>query len=143
MSVGHKASRKFGGPEIYTVPNRALIAGLVDGNNTRKACCRKEEWAGSLKILWAVMDWRIGHCWHSSQLPNALDLPRRPEGAKGKEVYQHTCNSFSISCVLSELTFWLRTLGSTAAKTVHARSSTTVTMTTMLFREGILLVLSV
>lgn len=48
MSVGHRARRKFGGPEIYSVPRKALKAGFVNGKRVEKARWRVEGVKGGL-----------------------------------------------------------------------------------------------
>lgn len=47
---GHNASRKFGGPDIYNVPSKALTAGLP-GNRTEKILDVKLEVWGLVAAL--------------------------------------------------------------------------------------------
>ena len=42
MFGGHNAKRKFGGPEMYAVANRAFTAGDEEGNSTSKSLLVKE-----------------------------------------------------------------------------------------------------
>jgi hypothetical protein len=51
MFGGTSARRKFGGPDIYKVPIKALSAGLANGKSTLKLCCRKEDCTGSCSSL--------------------------------------------------------------------------------------------
>lgn len=61
---GHKASRKFGGPDIYSVPSRAFTAGLP-GNRTEKILDVKLEVGGLVAALWRFSSRTRGHCYCS------------------------------------------------------------------------------
>lgn len=51
MFGGHNASRKFGGPEMYAVANRAFTAGDEDGKSISKSFEVKDAWGGAFLIL--------------------------------------------------------------------------------------------
>lgn len=63
MFVGHSASRKFGGPEMYSVASSALTAGFGEGKRTAKRRVVSEDgadaWAAALEAESAETR---GHC---------------------------------------------------------------------------------
>jgi hypothetical protein len=60
MFVGHRASRKLGGPEMYSVASRAFTAG-EPGKRTAKARVVRLEGAASWWACFAALScWMIG-----------------------------------------------------------------------------------
>lgn len=57
MFGGHNAKRKFGGPEMYAVASRALIAGDEDGKRYAKSLVVRDVVAGVDATLCAARDW--------------------------------------------------------------------------------------
>jgi Cu/Ag efflux protein CusF len=43
MSVGHNASKKLGGPDMYSVASSALMAGLAEGKRREKSRAVSED----------------------------------------------------------------------------------------------------
>jgi hypothetical protein len=62
MFGGHSARRKFGGPEIYAVARRALIAGEDEGNRYAKIWVVNEACAGWFLTLWSLRFWTKAQC---------------------------------------------------------------------------------
>jgi hypothetical protein len=61
MLVGTRASRKFGGPEMYSVASSAFTAG-EPGNSTEKSLVVRDEGAASKWASLAVLSsWIMGH----------------------------------------------------------------------------------
>ena len=61
MSVGHSARRKFGGPEMYSVPIKAFNAGEAKGKRRLKDCWRRDGVEDVVEALWAEISRRRGH----------------------------------------------------------------------------------
>jgi hypothetical protein len=66
MSVGHSASRKFGGPEMYNVPMRAFSAGEENGKSKPKDFWRRDGVEDVSDALWAERSRRRGHSYDMS-----------------------------------------------------------------------------
>jgi len=61
--VGHSASRKLGGPEMYSVARRALTAGLP-GKRIANRRETKDEVAWAFAAAFSSLSsWTIAHCW--------------------------------------------------------------------------------
>jgi len=61
MLVGHRASRKFGGPEMYRVARRALTAGLP-GKRMPNRRDRADDVPSECASFSALRSWTIAHC---------------------------------------------------------------------------------
>jgi hypothetical protein len=60
---GHSARRKFGGPEMYAVASRALIAGELDGKRREKMRAVIEVVCGLVAALYASSFCTTEHCY--------------------------------------------------------------------------------
>ena len=65
MSVGHSASRKFGGPEMYNVAIRLFHAGEAKGKRRVKARWSVDGWEEVCSCLCAARAWSVGHCYEN------------------------------------------------------------------------------
>ena len=61
MFGGQSASRKLGGPDMYAVARRALIAGEAEGKRTANSFAVNEAVSGALRSLSASSDRTIAH----------------------------------------------------------------------------------
>ena len=61
MFGGQSASRKFGGPEIYVVARRALIAGEAEGKRRANSFAVYEAVSGALRTLSVLSAWTMAH----------------------------------------------------------------------------------
>ena len=63
MFGGHNARRKLGGPEMYAVARRALIAGEEEGKMYAKIWVVREAWEGLVWNLWSLRFCTKAHCY--------------------------------------------------------------------------------
>jgi hypothetical protein len=61
MFGGQRARRKLGGPDMYAVARRALIAGEDEGKSRANSFAAYEAVSGALRSLSALSDWTIEH----------------------------------------------------------------------------------
>ena len=61
MFGGQRARRKLGGPEMYAVARRALIAGEDEGKSRANSFAAYEAVSGALRSFSALSDWTIEH----------------------------------------------------------------------------------
>ena len=64
MLVGQRASRKLGGPEMYRVASRALMAGCEEGKSSVKSRVVREGGCAAWAVALSVERWEtMGHSW--------------------------------------------------------------------------------